>query len=104
MHDTRYGRVRRLLRDVYFVPPDGSERRLLQRLGLPERSIDSERNFTTAFRWSLIAAAALIVLLNIGSVKREYLERFNVDGIVAVGRSIDTSLLWERLLPREQAE
>jgi len=104
MRNVRYRRIRRLLRHVYFAPPAGSEQRLLQRLGVPDRNVDSERRFTAAFRWTLVAAALLIALLNIGSVKRDYLERFNADGIVAVGRSIETSLLWERLLPREKTE
>ena len=101
MHSARYRRIQRLLHDVYFVPPEGSERRLLHRLGLTDGNARSERKFATAFRWALIAAAAFIVVLNIGSVRRSYLQRFRVDGIVAMRRSIDVDALREELLPRD---
>ena len=99
MKNDSYRRIRRFLRNEYFSPTPGSEDRLLRRLGITDRSTQAERRFVTAFRYTLAAAVVLVCVVNSGSLKHDYLQRFTVDGIVAISRSIDVSGLWAKLFP-----
>ena len=98
MKNIRYAQIRRVLKKVYFAPERGSEERLLEKLGLPYRGDIAERRFVTGFRIALAATVALVCLMNISSVKPEYLNRYQIDSAIDMSRSIDTSPLWQHFL------
>lgn len=98
MKKTNYRDLKRMLRASYFAPEPGSRERLLEKLGISSGELIPERRFTTGFRVALAAAAVLVILLNINSIRPEYLSRYRGDTVVAMARSLDGSGLWEKIL------
>ena len=99
----KYKDIKKILKNEYFAPQAQSMTRILETLGVADSGKDSaqqaERRFATVFGGALAAAAITLCLLNIKSLKPEYLQRYTIDGILTAGESIDTSHLWQKLFP-----
>lgn len=98
MKGIRYSEIRRLLRKVYFTPERGAQERLLKKLGVPYGGDTIERRFVLGFRITAAAIAALICLLNIGSIRPGYLNRYQIDSVIEISRSIDFSDMYRSIL------
>jgi hypothetical protein len=99
MKEIKYRKIKRALKYTYLKPDDESSKRLFNKLCI-KQSIDfKEHRFVTKFRIVLAAVITLVCLLNINSVNPRYLNRYNNENIIALGKLITDTSLWEKLIP-----
>ena len=98
MKEIRYEKIKKALKAGYFEPDDESKKRLLKKLGIGHSEDLREHRFVTEFKIALAAAVALFCLLNIYSVKPQYLDRYDGENIVAISKMFSGASLFEEII------
>ena len=85
MKQPKYREIQAQLRDSWFAPDPSARERLKTELGIEPSAgtTGAEQRFSVIFRCALAAAAVLVCAANAGSVRAEYLNRYEAPAVAS---------------------